>query len=424
MPTPSKRRSAPPLSNEERAVALRVAEQLQGELGELLSSLPEPQRGGAAMARALDVDRSTCQRVAHAVRAGKGGLEVLKRAPGVEGLRRFAAALGKRGIAKGGLRRAEDAFVAFERLIERHGGSQASLVRRIESLPLTSEQALDVGLAAALREQAFDALAVLTGRHLEVQSNVMLIRPDPQDGKRAQVVGARYMTGLHGRAGAPPVAGIFFARAHDELPSGQPRPVPLDAPDSEDEPSGSTLLPGFCSEDLPPIRTNEMGDTTVELIDPQGMSGQPIDLATAHRLEPAILHPALQSNRRLELYHHVVIPTRLTILCAYLHRSMASHCLVSACVHQRSVEPKSEGPDPWFDRLDQPLAAEVLGQELSAAHHPDQPRQVEFLTELFRRADWAPSEFIGYRLVLKHALWACRHTLAFEFSQGAVPGGE
>ena len=407
-----------PLDSEERAAARRVAERLRVELEQLVLSLPEHLRGGAAMSRELGVDRSTCQRVAQAVRHSGNPLEVLVRAPGIEGLRLITLALAKRGTASTLIVRANEALNAFARLIEKLAGSQAALVRRVQAVGAGGQDELGQAGEAALREQAFDAMALLTRRQLEVQSNVIVMRPLPEDPGRVQLVGARQMIGLSGRSGAPPVSGIFFSRANEELPDGQPRPLPLEgvAEAGAELAEGSTLLPRFCSQPLPTVSTRLVGDVTLELIEPPGGGAPPIDVGLAYRLEPAILHPALQSNRRLEIYYHCLVPTRHVRLFAYMHRSMAGRCIADAFVHQRSIEVLGDSPDPWFDRLDQRLLVEILGSELATAVDETTPRQEEFLATLFEAVGWSPADFVGFRLALEHPIWGTRTTMAFEFT--------
>ncbi len=412
-----------PLDESEAAAARRVGERLRAELEPLIRSLPKQFRAGAAMSRELGIDRSTCQRVLQATRDASDGIDVLVRLPGVEGLRLFSEALDERGTKKLLISQVNEALESFSELIERLAGSQAALVRRIQAIGLAAGGALTQETEAAFREQAFEALAPLTGRQLETQCNFILMRPLPGDPKRAQVIGARDMVGLTGAPGAPPVSGLFFARAHESLPEGQPRPVPLVTDgDQDSEEEGSTLLSEFCSQQMPKVSTRRVGDVTLELIEPPEPGSAPLDVALAYRLEPAILHPALQENRRLHLYYHCVVPTRRVLLHAYLHRSMAKRCLAEAFVHQRSVEALSDGPEPWFDRLDQRLVVEILGSDLGAAGTGASPRQERFLARLFQETDWSPSDFIGFRVRLDHPIWGCRYTLAFEFTDDSPEG--
>lgn len=408
-----------PLTAEERSAARRVGERLRSELVELVRQLPPENRGGAAMARELGVDRSTCQRVLSATRTSGDAVEVLLRVPGTEGLDRFVGAFAERGTAKELLRGAEESLVAFARLVEKLAGSRTALARRIEAVGSTSGERIGEEEEAAAREQVFEALRVLTGAWIDVQTNVLIVRPVPTDTRRVEVVGARDVVGLSGRSGAPPVAGLYFAQAHQELPEGQPRPVPLSSDGAGAE--TSTLLPEFSSDPLPEVVTREVGDVTLQLIEPPGTDAEPIDVALAHRLEPPILHPALQDDRRLDLYYHCVAPTRRTLLHAYLHRSLASRCLAEAQVHQRSVELRTESADPWFDQLEQRMVVEILGSDIAAAEKGASQRQTRLLEHLFRSVGWNPREFVGFRLALDHPLWACRYTMTFEFGPWA-PG--
>ncbi len=404
-----------PLDEEERSLAKRVGERLRAELEQCLRALPVPLRGGAAMARELEVDRSTCQRVLQAARASGDGLEVLLQVPGTGGLSQFLEALRRyRGQPKG-FRGADEAVASLAKLVQQVGGSQTTLTKRIRAIGAQGHSALTDETQRALREQAFEALSALTGGHIETQSNFLLLRPDPADAKRAQVIGARDMVGLQGRAGAPPVSGLFFARAHESLPEGQPRPVPFDPAETDAAEEGSTLLPEFCSDPLPEVVTRRVGDVSLELIEPPGETAPAIDVSLAYRLEPAILHPALQENRRLHLYYHCMIPTRRVLLHAYLHRDMARHCLTEAAVHQRSAELLSEEPDPWFDQLDQHLLIEILGSDLAATGLGASPRQQAVAARLFDLAGWSPQDFVGFRMVVDHPLWSCRYTMGFEF---------
>ncbi|MEZ6003710.1 MAG: hypothetical protein R3F33_05950 [Planctomycetota bacterium] len=405
------------MSDEERSAARRVGEQLRSELSALLRHLPPESRGGAALSRLIGIDRSTCQRVLQASRISGDAQEVLVRMPGNEGLGLFIDALEQQGLPKARIKEARAAVVAFSQLIDRLGGSQAALAKRIQAVGGERGERLSEEGELAMREQAFDAMRLLTGSQIDVQSNVLILRPLPGDAGRVEVIGARDMVGLEGRAGSPPVSGVYFSRADQSLPEGQPRPVPLEAEDCpEAEEEGSTLLPDFCSHPIPQVVTRHVGDVSLELIEPPGSGAPPIDVATAHRLLPPILHPALQDDHRLQLFYHCVVPTRRVLLHAYLHRSMAAGCLAEAHVHQRSTEVLSGHSEPWYDQLEQRLVIEILGSDLAAAGRGAGARQERFLEHLFGRAGWNPGEFVGYRLAVDWPLWSCRYTMGFEFT--------
>ncbi len=408
----SPRKQLRPLSDDERAGAQRIGDRLRAELESLLMVLPAHVRGGAALARLLGVDRSTCQRIIAAVGRRADALDVLRRAPGPDGLGRFIDAMKSHGASAELVRRARSAVEAFAGLIEELAGSQAALIRRLSTAARAEGGVIDEETEEAFREQAFEATAALTRRSVQTQANVVIMRPLPEDHSRAEVVTARRYVQLQCRPGAPPVSGIFFARADDELPTGQPRPVTLRPGDGEQQ---GTLIPEFTTSPPPTISSRAVGDVTLQLLEPPSGTPDPFDATIAYRLSPSILHPALQEDRRLELYHHCVIPTGTLVLYVYLHRSMASRCITSATLHQRPAELPHDATGTWFDRLDHRLRIEVLGNDLRAAEHPSVPRQVDLLSHLFDAVDWDRGEFVGYRLVVPFPLWSCCYTVSFDF---------
>ena len=404
-----------PLEEPERFAVRRFGERLRYELGQWIRVLPRHLHGGSAMARALAMPRPTCQRVLKTASTSGDGLEVLLRTPGPEGLTKFLEAIREHSQTPGCLAGAERVIEDFSELIAGLATSHSGLNRRIQTVGRDGDGVLCDEDANRLRADAFEANRSLARGSIEMQASYLIIRPLPEDGEWVEAFGIRQYVGIQSRSEGTVLGGLSFVdkgNAESGYLEQRPNPRRSDVIESQQR---YAILPEFSSSPVPEFVHRRIGDDELRFIEPPGVDQPTLDVAVAYRWPVPQEHPVSKGDHKLHLYYTPELPTRKAFLHCYLHRTMAKNCLTYGFVHQRTNMWFDDENNPWLDQLDQRLAVEHLEDRLESVGQHKRLRQTDVVRTLFQRANWNQADFVGFRMEVDHPLWACRHTMRFEF---------
>lgn len=398
-----------PFSAGELDRASRVAEGLHRSWRAWLGSLPADVRSASGLSRELGVDRTTCQRLVHAVRGGFEGAVLLSRVPGIPGLRRLLSA----GAARvpGEITAAAEASVeAFAELIDELGGSQSRLIRRLDATAgepdAGAEDAGEPSDEASDRRHLFEAASRLTGRSSDLWTAVYVYRPDA----------------ARERMFVPRVYGLLGHRA-------TPDAVPLviqnfgfgKAAGSQNAPEAAGLVEAFSTSPDALVRDSREDGLLVQRVDAgpggEGGPGAPIDLmfaSTGENPHPRLCDPAVSN-----LWAMVHFPARAMLLDAYMPVSEARSSLPSVGAHLWGSDMDLRARPSWKTRFPNAPRLEMLGRGLGGAATPLHARHGELTRLAFESAGADPEGYIGYRLVVAYPIWRTGYCLSFDFGDGA-----
>ena len=420
------------LTRDERAMADEVARRLRLELRGLVELLPEGERGASAMARALDVDRNTCQRIVAATGRGDADAMLLVQLPGVMGLGQFLDAMARRfpGSEPGqAIAGARAAVGRFEKLIDGVAGSQRKLRERLEmdrqrdgdaggALGAGRAMPDDVGARRALFRAAVD----IVGRWSEARLTMRIIRPAPGDGLHTENI---RMTGHVGHVARPVAVPL-------EVYSGAPENLieqaghafeSLDASQSV----GNTprfLMEKFCTRPLPRVTSRGTASRVVHAIDEAAEPGKASDIFVADRRAGVDKHPASQHPPIGEVTTIMNFPARRYVMDVYLHRDIARRCIPSLEVHLASPWAGSALLSRWSTRLPGGPRMEVLGAGLERAGSDAYARHGEVAAEMFASVGWDAAEFVGYRCDVAYPIWRGAYCMLFDFTGNELGRGD
>lgn len=414
---------APPaaLSAEERAGAAQVARRLSVELRALVALLPRDEQTASAMARALGVDRNTCQRLVAALASAEPNEAMLVRLPGVQGLRQVIEAVRRRRPEPEAAEQAEAALAAVEALstlIQRLAGSQRRLRQRLEADIAFGAEPRGPGDDVAARRALFRAAAEIVGRWSDTALLMSIIRPVPGEPELTETVRVQGRIGHVWRGSAVPLELAAVKPDNMALPDPErgasmrtlaARPARGDTPDA--------LLRSFCSEPLPRVTARVSGKLTIHVVDPKDEPGrEPLDLVMAHRRATPDRHPATLDPPIGEVSSLMVYPARKMVSDVYLHRDIARRCSPSAELHLGGFSSGTPGRRArWSTRFpgDPPLTC--LGSGLARVGTPYYERHAELVQHVFERVGWDPEQFIGYRCEVAYPVWQAAYCMLFDF---------
>lgn len=411
--------SSPPLSDAERAAAEHVARRLHAELRGAINVLPDDDRGASAMARALHLDRATCQRIVGTVTRADADAASLINFPGVLGLRQFVEALAKRKDANAEqLAACTAAIDKFEQLLVDLGGSQRRLRERILATDAARlqgrEQQAYVGADdPKARDTLFRAAALITGRWSHTSLAMRIIRPTPGNAKLTEEVVVR---GFIGHVARPEAVPLVVGFNNQSEPDHSPAFSALDSRPA----SGSTarsLIDSFCSSPLPKVTSRNAGKMIMQVLDvAEREPTSPLDIVLANRGAKPEAHPASLRPAIGEVWSLVTFPSRQMVFDVYLHRDIARRCIPALEVHLWNPDIHQQGSSRWSTRFPGGPKLELLGQGLSNCGTDAYARHKDLTNHVFTNIGWDGAEFVGYRCHVAFPIWRAGYCMTFDFA--------
>ncbi|MCC5822255.1 MAG: hypothetical protein LAT64_09395 [Phycisphaerales bacterium] len=399
--------SIEPFSTEELLRATRVAEGLHAAWTGWLGAFPSDCRSASGLSRGLGIDRTTCQRLVHAVRGGFEGPVLLSRVPGVPGLRRLLEA-GAGRVPDGTRAATEEAVEAFASLIDDLGGSQSRLIRRLDATGGDPEIGGGAGDDEGDRQRLFEAAARLTGRWSDLWMAVYLFVPDAE--RRCMRVPRMY--GLLGHRSTPDAVPLVI----QNFGSGRVRETDAAAGAGPD-PRAAGLVESFSTDADALVRDARGGGLLAQRVDAEpGQAGRPIDLVFSSVGENP--HPRLNDPRVANLWAMVHFPARAMLFDAYMPVTEARSSLPSVGVHLWDPGMDLHARPGWRTRFPSGPKLALLGRGLEGAASPLHRRHPELTRLAFESAGVDPDDYVGYRLAVPFPLWRTGYCMSFDFGDG------
>lgn len=409
------------LSDAERGEAEQVARRLHAELQGTVALLPDADRGASAMGRALQLDRATCQRIIGTVSRAESDAESLVQLPGVQGLRQFVAAMGKRPESNvEQLAACSAAIDRFESLLRELGGSQRRLRERLQTGMLARRNGHDTPTYVGAddpgaRRTLFGAAAAITGRWCDISMTMRIIRPTAADPRLTEEVVVRGLLGHVARAEAVPL--VVGLDNHVDTSDGTKSAFSaLDAKPLGGAAQRSLLAP-FCSSPLPKVISRSAGTKVVQLVDLADRADDgPVDIVIANRSAKPEAHPATLRPAIGELWSLMTFPSRRILFDVYLHRDIARRCIPALEVHLWNPDIGQQGSSRWSTRFPGGPRLTLLGEGIAASAAEAYPRHAELTSHVFDQVDWDPAVFVGFRCEVPFPIWRGGYCMVFDFA--------
>ncbi|MCC6322057.1 MAG: hypothetical protein IT438_11550 [Phycisphaerales bacterium] len=353
------------------------------------------------------MNRGTCQRVLLAVRAGgeSGGVEVLKKGPGVEGLGDFVRALATRVGRRPEIDRAEAMVQDYALLVQRLGGSQAKLIR------LASQDASEDdgrGVVSPREEQVvsarraiYQAAQVTTGTWCAASVALQAFCPSVAEKGKLDTAHARGFIGMRRRADGMALSSM--------LSGDVSKLTTLDGEGSHGR-QWSALLAEFCTIPLPTVISKVEGDKVHSIVLGDNAVERPVDIILGGRGIGAQPDPRYGGPSYLTTVFGLRFPARLQVYDFYVHKALSAGGKVRSCA--LALSPKDIDPVLcWYDKLAyeptvRPMGAGIVGETLDSY-----PRMGELAAHLFSRSGWNPDDFEAWRVELTYPSPAVAYTI-------------
>ncbi len=384
---------------------------LRGSLAECLSALAADPFSPRALGRQLELDKSLAWKVAQLARPDDtDAVRVAQQLPGPAGQKLVVEALRRANAPNGPCDRLEVAFGRFRRLVEVHGGNRAGMDVMLASLSAGSRDARGMENS---RKQAFQGNSAIWGVQVRMRLGLHVVAPSRADPERvtiASVAGFYDFQRLRADARWPLVSIQDFGEGRREVGGLGP----LDIDENPDSP----LLPGFSSENLPPLevmRTSQ-GQVTELSEGPLGKSGAQT-FVFGHLRRSFVPMRGQQPDEFGEYMTILNTPAERAQLDLLLHRDLPFPGEPTARLFSK-LETGTPLDVDTSNRYELPLAGslEPLAGRRPTLASPHVPRYPELVDRVLGRFDAALEDFQAWRLTLRYppipTIAVLRHSLA------------
>lgn len=399
--------------------ATQFGDRLAAELAPLIELVPPTLLTSSALSRWLGVNRGTCQRVILAVRAAGDGAEVLRKAPGVEGVADFVRAMRQRVGRSTEIDRAEAMVHDYALLVQRLGGSQAKLARLAAQDGDEDDSAGDASprddQILEARRSINQAMQVLAGAWSTANVNVQAFRPSEGVDAFLDAAHVRGSAGLRRRTDGLPVSsvlgGMLDPTKHTTL-DGEPVEGRL----------GSELIAEFCTLPLPTVISHTEGEKVHSIILGDNAVERPVDIFLGGRAIGSVRDPRRGPPSHLTTSFGIRPAARYLVYDFYVHRDVAAGGRVFA----NALVLGPRGTDPlraWYDRLGYDVSVRKMGPGIVSEVASCYPRLLDLTTHMFSRVGWDPTEFEAWRIELAYPNPGVAYTITLHLNPGVGGGG-
>lgn len=419
------------LTPQELSECEQVARRMHSELRPVIDALPMDQRGASAMSRLLGVDRAVCQRFVFTLSKREPDARSLVDLPGPDGIRSIISAAARKKLIGGdALASSKAAVERFQEVIEAHAGSQRKLKARLDAASPVAINSRVVSTsgdeALSTRKRMFAPSCEVTGRWSETLLSMRFIRVHGGNDGTPAVRESAFVRGYLGHVARPDAIAMETGESRPLFSPGAREPGFKTL--SEDPAASTTadlVLPEYSSHPMPRVVTRTDHARLLHLIDiPEDQLGKPNDIVIAGRESQQEPHPASWRPPIAEVGLLTLYPARRLLLDVFLHRDLASKCIASASAHLWTPDQAVGRACRWSTRLRGNLPLKLLGFGLSNLATPHFARQQDLAADVYRRMDWDPDEFVGYRLEVSYPIWRAGYYEVFDFTGNELPAAD
>ena len=355
------------------------------------------------VARRLELDRGTAQRLVRMGRFAETGAEDLVHVPGPQGWQRVLAGVERAlGAQHAVHRRLSAACERYGKCLAALGGSKAAALRAISPQPGHGHPRATAATQRA-RKRWFEAAVEGMGYRIETRIGLMIVRPCADDPERLDLATLHAFFGCTGSRGALPFALTRFATKDGVTP------VPGSAaPESH---AFVTLQSGTSTPPPALLFTGDAERQTVFIEPTWSESPTPLDVSLLQVELSASPSPWANDPPLLILNALNRHPVRRYVKQTLLHPDVERGTVARlAAYRDLAVYGQTRH---WFDRLPEPARLEPF----RLAPEPELeglPRFADLIAELRAKLDWDLDGFLGHRAVLEHPIPLARYAIEYE----------
>lgn len=346
------------------------------------------------VSRRFALDKTLTWKIARVVRDQQGA-DAVMHMPGRRRMSMFVAALVRAGASEQLAAEVWRAFDAFEQMVETHSGDRGTLdVMVATPKSRSAEKRMEL-----IRKNGFMSNAAVWGVRARLQMSAHMLAPHDNEGRIAALTMCGFLELQRLRENQPWAVANALRWDHSDGAGAGVTPL-----HPHGLISGGPVLPEFCTSPLPQMREQAINPENRRFELAPGPVGRnsAVDVVLGWRWPN---QHSIYEARPGEMGQHAMrlsTPVEVMTLELWVHRAFAF--AMNPTMRLYSMLPSGPvfpGDGPEAGLL--PLQADVfdLGYGVAGAASPDYPRNAELIRLGAERLGMDPSDFRGFRAVLK-----------------------
>lgn len=393
----------------------RTGEQLKSAIRNLIAELPPTAQSIAGMAKYLDANKSTCQRLLNVMNKSQDGLDVILLVPGYEGINQFVDCMQAKGVNESLVEHARKASKTFIKDIKTFGRSHSSLKKILSRRHQSSQGGYSLSAAEQNRAAHFEASKQLLGESSQLTFATFVAQPNPRDDDYYQEFALVSRQGVNIKTQARPFMQFY---SKDCLPSDSQSVTQSDGPPDVKE-FALGMVDEFTSIDLREAYSGYSQATSSLVFANIKSDEQPFD-ATFLFNNPKDSFNPLSSKFKTTVHSiSIKIPTERLVMLVFLEKSLDKRCSVNVGCYPNSLvmERQQHNYDEiWNDRFPEFPELKIVNSLTSVTELTAIDKSDEMIQYLFDYGKLDKEHFVCYMIDVKYPIWSSTYRVYFEFA--------
>lgn len=366
-------------------------------LADILASVGGDASQPQELARRFGLDKTLTWRIARVVRE-ENAWEAVPHIPRKPSVKIFVRTMAKHGAPQERLDALVDATGEFDRFVELHSGDRETLEAMVSGTPSrSSEKRME-----AFRKSGFQANAAVWGVRARMQFSLSMLFPGAKDGMLDSATLGGFVDLLRLRPDVPWAVASAIAWDSAGQTEAHEAPIPLN-PDGLID--GAPLLPQFCSQPLPKLRTTRApgGNSRFELTPGPVGNTAATTVTVGWKWPSGLSMHASSPGEQGEHGVHLSTPVEMAILDLLVHRSLTFAMDPVAGVYSE-LPSGPRYPTEGQDSGKLPMIDDVvdLGEGPPDMTTPEMASYAQLVEFAVKRMGYSINDFRGYRYRLRY----------------------
>lgn len=389
----------------------RTGEQLKNAIRDLIDKMPPHAHSIAGMAKWLNANKSTCQRLLNVMNKSHDGLDVIQLVPGYEGINQFIECAQRKQIDEVLIQQAVKASKTFKSDIHLFGRSHSSLKRRLAAL---KGQQYSLSTAESNRMAHFNASVSMLGESSDLTFATMIARPNPKDENYYQEFAIVSRQGVSIQKQARPFMQYYSKEA---LPFVAGPNASLENVQVLDKFDLGIVEP-FSSVDLKEAYSGYSHTSSSLVFSNMDSSEKPFD-ATFIFNDPQDSKNPLTGHFKTTTHSiSIKIPTKRLVMLVFLDKECDKRSSVNVGCYPYSLQVERQEhtyDEIWNDRFPEFPDLKILNPLTSVSELTEIEQADEMVQYLFDYAQVDREDFVCYMIDVSYPIWSTTYRVYFEY---------
>lgn len=393
----------------------RTGEQLKNAIRSLIEQMPRKAHSIAGMAKWLEANKSTCQRLLNVMNKTHDGLDVIQMVPGFDGINQFIDCAQAKEIDELLIEEAKKACKTFKADIAHFGRSHAQLKRKLMALKEQQQGQYSLSTAEANRKAHFEASQLMLGESSELIFATMIATPNPKDDDYYQEIAIVSRQGVSIKKQARPFMQYY---SKDDLPFVSGPNVSLENVQVLDK-FDLGIVEQFSSVDLKEAYSGYSHTSSSMVFSNMDSSEKPFDATFIFNDPKDAKNPLKGHFKTTTNSISIKIPTKRLVMLVFMHRDCDKRSTVNVGCYPYSLQVEREAhtyDEIWNDRFPEFPDLAIVNSLTSVSETTGVKQADEMIKYLFDYAQLSRDEYVCYMIDVNYPIWSTTYRMYFEYS--------